>query len=270
MYGVAGQTLDYAPELSYRSFVPFVNVIFKRKDLRDATQESISARILHIDKEIPVDQIKTAEDNYNVFSLSYNYIDPDIIKEFRYNFSFEYAENFSKIATDLRFRSLASSDTQLDFRVFAGVFLHNESVGDYFSFGLDRANYLFQLNYFGRSEDSGIFSQQYIIAEGGFKSVLPTRFANQFMLSFNSSIGLWRWVEFYNDVAFLKNRDNPIYFGYNNGIRLNFIHNILEVYFPLYSNNGWEISQEAYPQKIRFTLTGNISSIYNFFRRGFL
>jgi hypothetical protein len=271
MYGVAGQTLDYAPDLSYRSFVPFVNVIFKRKDLRDATQESISAKLLHIDKEIPFDQIKTDEDNYSVFSLSYNYINPDIIEEFRYNFSFEYAENFSKIATDLRFRSLSTSNTQLDFRVFAGVFLHNESVGDYFSFGLDRANdYLFQLNYFGRSEDSGPFSQQYIIAEGGFKSVLPTRFANQYMLSFNSSIGLWRWVEFYNDVAFLKNRNNPIYFGYNNGIRLNFIHNILEVYFPLYSNNGWEVSQEAYPEQIRFTLTGNISSIFNFFRRGFL
>lgn len=271
MYGVAGQTLDYAPELSYRSFVPFVNIIFKRKDLRDATQESITAKLLHINKEIPIDQIKSDEDNYDVFSLSYNYINPDIIKEFRYNFSFEYAKNFSKLATDLRFRSLTTSDTQLDFRIFVGAFLHNDSVGDYFSFGLDRANdYLFQLNYFGRSESSGIFSQQYIIAEGGFKSVLPTRFANQYMMSFNASIGIWRWVEFYNDVAFLKNRDNPIYFGYNNGIRLNFIHNILEVYFPLYSNNGWEISQEAYPQNIRFTLTGNISSIYNFFRRGFL
>ena len=136
---------------------------------------------------------------------------------------------------------------------------------------MDRANdYLFQLNYYGRSEDSGIFSQQYIIAEGGFKSVLPTRFADQYMLAFNSSIGLWRWVEIYNDVAFLKNRNNPLYFAYNNGIRFNFIHNIFEIYFPLYSNNGWEISQRAYAEKIRFTLTGNINAIYNFFRRGFL
>ena len=152
-----------------------------------------------------------------------------------------------------------------------GAFLKNRSVGDYFSFGLDRANdYLFQLNYFGRSEDSGIFSQQFIIAEGGFKSVLPVRFANQYMMAFNSSFGIWRWVEFYNDVAFLKNRDNSLYFGYNNGIRLNFIHNILEVYFPIYSNNGWEVGQEAYPQKIRFTLSANVNQIYNFFRRGFL
>jgi hypothetical protein len=271
VYGVAGGTSDYAPNLSYRSFVPFVNLIFKRKDLRDATQESISARILHINKEIPFGQIESPEDNYNVFSLQYNYMDPDIIQEFRYNFSLEVAENFSKVAADIRYRSLSTSDTQLDFRLYAGSFLSNSSTGNYFSFGLDRANdYLFQLNYFGRSEQSGIFSQQYIIAEGGFKSVLPTRFADQYMVSLNSSFGLWRWVEFYNDVAFLKNKNIPVYFAYNNGIRFNFVHNIFEVYFPLYSNNGWEIGQEAYAEKIRFTFTGDLRSIFNFFRRGFL
>jgi hypothetical protein len=271
MYGVSGVTLDYAPELSYRAFVPFVNVIFKRKSLRDATSESLSAKMVHIDKEIAPTAIKTDQDNYSIFSFSYNFVNPDIIKEFRYNFSLEAAQKFSKLAVDLRFRSLSTSDTQLDFRFFAGAFLNNKTEGNYFSFGLDRANdYLFQLNYFGRSEDTGFFSKQFIIAEGGFKSVLPVRYANQYMFAFNSSFGLWRWMEFYNDVAFLKNKDNPIYFGYNNGIRFNFIHNILEVYFPLYSNNGWEISQASYPQKIRFTLTADVNSIYNFFRRGFL
>ena len=271
MYGVFGQTLDYAPNLSYSSLVPFANIIFKRKSLRDATTQSISAKLVHINKEIAATDVRTDQDNYGVFSLSYNYINPDIIKEFRYNFSLEVAEKFSKAAVDLRFRSLSTSDTQLDFRFFAGAFLSNKTAGNYFSFGLDRANdYLFQLKYFGRSEDSGFFSQQYIIAEGGFKSVLPTRFANQYMFAFNSSFGLWRWIELYNDVAFLKNKNNPLYFGYNNGIRFNFIHNILEVYFPLYSNNGWEMSQKRYPQKIRFTLTADINSIYNFFRRGLL
>jgi hypothetical protein len=271
MYGVSAGTLDYAPELSYTSFVPFVNISFKRKSLRDATSESISAKMVHIDKEIAPTEIKTDQDNYSIFSISYNYVNPDIIKEFRYNFSLEAGEKFSKLAVDLRFRSLSTTDTQLDFRFFGGAFLNNKTEGDYFSFGLDRSNdYLFQLNYLGRSESTGFFSQQFIIAEGGFKSILPTRFANQYMFAFNSSFGLWRWIEYYNDVAFLKNRNNPIYFGYNNGIRFNFVHNIFEVYFPLYSNNGWEVSQGAYPQKIRFTLTGNINSIYNFFRRGFL
>lgn len=271
LYGVSGSTSDYAPNLSYLSIVPYVNLIFKRKNLRDATHESIQAKLVHIDKEIPLQQTRTDEDSYSVFSLSYNYVNPDIIKEFRYKFSLEVAQNFSKLAADVRFRSLSTSNTQLDFRIFAGAFLHNATKSNYFSFGLDRANdYLFQLNYFGRSESSGFFSQQFIIAEGGFKSVLPTRFANQYMLAFNSSFGLWRWVEFYNDVAFLKNKTNPIYFGYNNGIRFNFVHHIFEVYFPLYSNNGWEISQPSYAEKIRFTITADLGSIYNFFRRGLL
>ena len=269
-YGIAGNTLQYAPELSYNSLMPYVNIQFKRKSLRDATSKFIKAKIVHINKEVSPLATKTEQDNYNVLSLSYNYINPNIIEETRYKFSTEFAENFSKVSADFRYRKLTSKNTQLDFRVFAGAFIHNNSEGDYFSFGLDRANdYLFELNYYGRSEDSGIFSQQYIITEGGFKSVLPTRFANQYMLSLNSSIGLWRWMEFYNDIAFLKNKNERLFFGYENGIRFNFVHNIFEVYFPLYSNNGWEVSQKGYPQKIRFTFTGNIDKIYNFLRRGF-
>ncbi|MFQ3181526.1 MAG: hypothetical protein ACI9Z4_001124 [Polaribacter sp.] len=269
-YGIAGNTLQYAPDLSYSSLIPFVNIQFKRKSLRDATSEFISAKVVHIDKEILPLAIKTEQDNYSVFNLSYNYINPNIIEETRYSFSTEIANNFSKVSADFRYRKLTSTNTQLDFRVFAGAFIHNDSEGNYFSFGLDRANdYLFELNYYGRSEDSGIFSQQYIITEGGFKSVLPTRFANQYMLSINTSIGLWRWMELYNDVAFLKNKNERLFFGYENGVRFNFVHNIFEIYFPLYSNNGWEVSQQAYPQKIRFTFTGNVDRIYNFIRRGF-
>jgi len=270
-YGLAGGTSDYAPNLSYKSLTPYVDITFKRKTLRDISSEYLRAKLIHIDKEIAPDAIRTDQDNYSVLSLSYNYSNPDIIKEFRYSFSTEFAKKFSKATLDLRFRTLTTTDTQLDFRFFAGVFFNNKTEGDYFSFGLDRSNdYLFQLNYLGRSESSGFFSQQYIINEGGFKSVLPTRFANQFMVSNNSSIGLWRWIEVYNDVAFLKNKNQPLYFAYENGIRFNFVHEIFEIYFPLYSNNGWEISQNAYPEKIRFSLSADVKSIYNFFKRGFL
>ena len=270
-YGLEGITSDYAPNLSYNSFIPYVNIFFKRKTLRDATSESFRAKLIHINKEVAANTIQTAQDNYSVVSLSYNYTNPNIIKEFRYRFGAEFGKKFSKAQVDLRFRKLTSSNTQLDFRLFAGTFLNNETSGDYLSFGLDRSNdYLFELNYLGRSESTGLFSQQYIITEGGFKSVLPTRFANQFMISTNSSIGLWRWVEFYNDVAFLKNKSKPVYFGYENGIRFNFVHQIFEIYFPIYSNNGWELSQTAYAQKIRFSLSADMRSIYNFFRRGFL
>ena len=271
VYGLFGSTQHYTDNLSYNSFIPYVNLIFKRKSLRDVSSESISAKLLTIQREMQPNQPTKEQDSYSVFILSYRYSNPDIINDFRYRISGQAAKDFSKISLDLRYRKLTSKETQLDFRVFAGVFLNNKTTGDYFSFGLDRANdYLFELNYYGRSESSGIFSQQFIINEGGFKSVLPTRFANQYLVSTNSSIGLWKWAEAYNGVAFLKNRGESVYFAYENGIRFNFIHNLLELYFPVYSNNGWEVSQNAYIEKVRFTLSTDFQSIYNFFRRGFL
>ncbi len=270
-YGVSASNYHFAPQRSYNIVLPYVSFLFKRKSLRDAGEKYIMAKLVHIDKEPAPNTTQKEEDNYNVFNLKYIHTNPNIIKGTSYKFSANIASNFTKLSTDIRFRSLTSTNRQLDFRFFGGIFLNNKTTGNYFSFGLDRpSDYLFEQNYFGRSESSGIFSQQFIINDGGFKSVLPTRFANQFMFSINASIGLWKWAEYYNDVAFLKNKGNAMYFAYENGVRFNFVHNILELYFPMYSNLGWEVTQEAYASKIRFVLTIKPSAIYNFFRRGFL
>ena len=270
-YGIAASNYHYAPSLSYNRLVPFVSLSFKRKSLRDIGGNSITAKLLNINKEVKLGVFKKEEDKYSVLNLKYNYTKLTVIKGLQLKISTDFTSDFTKFSTDFRFRKLTGKNRQLDFRFFGGFFLNNHTKGDYFSFGLDRASdYLFEQGYFGRSEDSGVFSQQIIISDGGFKSKLPTRFANQFITSFNSSVGLWKWIEFYADVAFLKNKGKNIYFAYENGIRFNFIHNIFEFYFPLHSNLGWEISQRAYPTKIRFVLTANISSFYNFFRRGFL
>ena len=271
IYGVSASNFHYAPELSYGIFAPYISTIFRRKSLRAVGGSSLTIKYLNIDKETEPNTPAREQDVYNVLNIKYINSKPNIIEGVYYKINTDISSNFTKLSIDIRYRKLTATNRQLDFRFFGGFFLNNQTTGDYFSFGLDRpSDYLFEQNYFGRSESSGIFSQQVIIEDGGFKSVLPTRFANEYMASFNSSIGLWNWLEYYNDVAFLKNTGQDVYFAYENGIRFNFIHNILEIYFPMYSNNGWEITQQAYPSKIRFVLTARPSAIYNFFRRGFL
>lgn len=271
IYSISGSNLHYAEDLSYNTFNQNVTVQFRRKSLRDVGGSFLSARLLNINRELPLGTSRTDSDKYSIFKLQYFYNKPDIIQELQYSIGTEIGSQYSKTIGELRFRKLTAKNRQLDFRVFAGSFIQNKTESDFFSFGLDRANdYLFELNYIGRSESSGIFSQQFILAEGGFKSVLEQRFANQFLVSFNSSIGLWRWLELYNDVAFLKNRGRNVFFGYENGIRLNFIDSIFEIYFPLYSNNGWELNKRAYSNSIRFVIQANPRAIFNFFRRGFL
>ena len=271
-FGLSGSHFNYDKDLVYRKISPYAVLNFKRKSLRDVGGSALVLSMTSVDREVdPNDLNPNSEANkYNVVRLRYLYSKPEIIQDFSYATNLEFESDFTKLSLDLRYRRLTDSNRQFDFRVFAGAFLNNKTTSDFFSYGLSKqSDYLFRLNYFGRSEDTGFFSQQYITNEGGFKSHLEQNFANQWMTTFNSSVGLWRWIEVYNDVGFMKNKNSPVFFAYENGIRLNFIQNILEVYFPAYSNNGWEISQVNYASKIRFVLTINPSKIINFVKRGF-
>jgi len=187
-----------------------------------------------------------------------------------YAFDLQLANSFSKLAIDFRYRKLTDTDRQYDFRAYFGTFLNNRTNTDFFSFSLDRpSDYLFDYEFLGRSEESGFFSQQIIIAEGGFKSMFDNPYANQWMFTLNGSIGIWRWVEAYADAGFYKNKTFDPKFRYDSGIRFNFIHNFLEVYFPIQSSLGFEPTQSAYGSKIRFVLTIDPKRIINFVRRGF-
>ena len=269
--GVAGSNFNYAPDLSYNSFSASTSVLFKRKNLRDVTARGISASFIAIDKEIDPNQIAHPETNkYNVLSLGYGYSRPGILTDLRYRANLQLADKFSKISATARYRKLTNTNTQFDVRWFGGIFLRNNTDTDYFSFALDRpTDYLFQYEYLGRSEDTGFFSQQVIINEGGFKSQLEVPFANQWLTSLNMSVGLWRWAEIYGDIGLLKNKGMNPYFAYDSGVRFNFIQDILEVYFPVHSNLGWEIAEPRYIEKIRFVLVIRPKRIFNFIRRGF-
>ena len=152
--------------------------------------------------------------------------------------------------------------------MYAGTFLYNTTNSDYFSFGLDRpTDYLFDYNLFGRSESTGFFSQQYVIAEGGFKSQLEPAYANQWITTLNASYAIWNWVELYGDIGFLKNKHQSEFFAYDSGVRLNLVPDYFELYFPVYSNNGWEISQPKYNEKIRFIITFSPKTLVTLFTR---
>lgn len=271
MAGISGSNFQYAEDLSYTTLTPFALLEFKRKSLRDVSSSAISASYTLVDREKSPTQIQHIETNkYNVFNFSYGYAKPNIIEDIRFSGGIQVADKFSKISATGHYRLLTDTNRQFDFRIFAGAFLSNKTETDFFSFALDRpSDYLFQYEYLGRSETTGIMSQQVIINEGGFKSKLPVAYANQWLTTVNTSVGLWRWFELYNDIGFVKNKNEKVYFAYENGVRLNFINDILEVYFPFYSNLGWELSQPHYSTKIRFVLVISPKKIYNFAKRGF-
>ncbi len=271
-YGIRGSNFHYAPELEYNTFSPFVSFQFRRNSLRENGLQLLIARMISVNKEILASKPKEDSDKYNIINLRYIHSKFSAINRTLYAVNAEFNSNFSKISTDIRYRRFFSTDQSFDIRFFGGYFLSNKTEGDYFSFGLNRgSDYLFEQNLFGRSENEGIFSQQFIIGQGGFKSKFSEpQFSNQLITSLNTSVSVWKWAEVYNDFAMLKNKNTSPKFFYENGIRLNLVPNIFEFYFPIYTNEGFEVTKEAYPTKIRFIITTNIDRIYNFLRRGLL
>jgi len=268
--GITYSRYNYAPDLSYQRTSPFISIDFKRKSLRDVGGKYISARYLNIKKEIAQDSVALESDNYAVLNIRLGKYKPEIIHNISYNTDLQISKKFSKLAFVLQYRKLRKNNTQIDLRVFAGSFIHNKTTSTFFDFSLNRpSDYLFDYNYFGRSEDTGFLSQQIIISEGGFKSFFKQNTANQWMISSNNSIGIWRWIELYGDIGVYKNKDFNPQFKYDSGIRLNFIQHFFEVYFPIQSSNGLEINHPKYAEKIRFVATLSIGKIYNFIKRGF-
>ncbi|PVW15787.1 gluzincin family metallopeptidase [Marixanthomonas spongiae] len=268
-YGFSGSYFSYDRDLFYRRFTPFMTFAFRNKDLRDNEKQFINLRSVNVIRdENPNDP--NQDPNYSVFNLQYVYSNPNLINYFKGVMDYEISAKFSKISTTLEYRKLFLNNRQLNLRFFAGAFLFNDTREDedFFSFALDRpTDYLFDYNYYGRSEQSGLFSQQLIVAEGGFKSQLTPKYANSWITTVNASTNIWKWIYAYGDAGLIHNTDKGTQGVFDTGIRLSLVADYFELYFPLYSNLGWEPGLENYDQRIRFIVTLDLRTLLGLFTR---
>ena len=120
----------------------------------------------------------------------------------------------------------------------------------------DQVNdYLFQYDLYGRSEREGFFSQQYIKAEGGLRTTGRLTSANQWIITAQSSTTLWRWIEAYAEIGWIKSKLQNPETHWGTGITFNLIPDFFEVHFPIYNATGTVVSNNAYPKYIRFQLS---------------
>lgn len=271
-YGFVGGTSSYAPNLLFRKITPFITFSFRdHTNYRSNKFQALNFRYIDITRDDDINNISdNAEPDYKIFNARYINTNPGLINYYKWFTDFQISKDFGKLSFNYEYRKLYESNRQLNIRFFTGVFLYNNNPTNtnYFSFALDRpTDYLFEYNYLGRSESSGIFSQQLIIAEGGFKSKLETPFSNQWISTFNLSTTLWKYIQAYGDVGLVKNKYQKAKFVYDSGIRLNLVTDYFEVYFPIYSNLGWEIGNPNYDQRIRFIFTVDPEALLGLFRR---
>ncbi|MEE9364321.1 MAG: metalloprotease [Cellulophaga sp.] len=272
-YSLRASTFHFQTNSRYTKITPSVSFGWRPKNnLISNKRKFLSLRYVNVLRQFNENLgglKETSDPDYSVLNARFVSVNNGIINHFSWYVDAQHSSDFTKLAVTLEYRKLFESNRQFNVRFFAGKFLRNKITNsDFFSFALDRpTDYLFDYNFLGRSEGSGLYSQQIIIAEGGFKSKLPNAFANDWMATVNTSLNIWRWVEFYSDFGFIKSRRQRQQLVYDSGIRLNLVTDYFELYFPLYSNNGWEVSQPNYEEKIRFVVTLSPKTLLGLFKR---
>lgn len=269
-YVFGGSTSHFQVNSRYTTLTPAVSFGWRPDNLISNRRQSLLLRyrsvFRNIDESI-ADQLDT-EPDYGVLNLRFIDVDNDILNYTSWFLDAQHSSDFTKLAFELEYRKLFESNRQFNFRLYAGKFLRNNTDSDFFSFALDRpTDYMFDLNYLGRSESSGIYSQQIIIAEGGFKSKLENPFANDWIVTTNASTNIWRWIEAYGDLGYIRSKGENARFVYDSGVRLNLVTDYFELYFPVYSNRGWEIAERDYGERIRFVVTISPKTLIGLFTR---
>jgi hypothetical protein len=267
-YIASGSQFHYAENASYTNFRPTVQLFFRDKNFRTNKNEYVQLKQLYINREKSNLVLDNNTDNYSVFNAKYGNFQSEATKSYSLQTDIQVANSFGKIATEVHYQKLFDNNRRLSLRLYLGTFLYRSTASEYFSFGLDRpTDYMFEHSLLGRSESTGIYSQQYVYAEGGFKSKLATRYANQWMTTFNGSFNVWNWIEVYGDLGLLKNKETSTQFVYDSGMHLNLVPGYFELFLPVYSSNGYELNSSNYGEKIRFVITLSPQTLVSLFTR---
>jgi hypothetical protein len=106
------------------------------------------------------------------------------------------------------------------------------------------------------------------MSEGGFKSKFLNPLANDYIVSSNLGIGLWKWVELYADLGISKNIGSLPRGYYDSGLRLNLLPDFLEIFLPIQSSeNQIEFNNRNYLSSLRFVIALEPKTLLGLFNR---
>lgn len=267
-YAISASMRNYTFDAKFIRFSPSYTAIWRPDNFRENHSRVFSTRLLVLHREDSNFEVLESENSaYTVLNVRYADSKTELTSRKHWRYDLQLASKFGKLNAEFEFRHMFTDQRLLSFRVFAGAFLYNKTTTDFFSYGISRpTNYLFDYNLLATSETSGFLSQQFILAEGGFKSFMNQNFVNRWLVTSNFSYAIWRWFEVYGDVGLYETSTQKPTFIYDSGLRVNLVPDYFEVYFPLYANNRWEVDNN-YSEKIRFVVTLNLNRLTSLFTR---
>ncbi len=269
-FGLYGQYYHYAENLAYTRLSPTLTFYFQKQHPRSPWNSELRLRGVSVNREKPsaLSEIspQTTIPNYTIVDAQIKAEKGTLLNPFIFKGDVQFGEDFSKISVDFKQRWRLTKNHLLTLRFFSGVLLefNDNDIDPYFEYGLSGTNdYLFDYYFIGRSETTGIWSQQMFTTDGGFKSQTNT-FGKQ-LVSGNINIPFYRFFGAFADAGYFFDYDE---LAWDYGIYLEFIPDFIEIYFPIQNNQSNIIAEPNYHENIRFVLNLKFDEIINRIRRG--
>ncbi len=265
---------------NYSKLEPGVDFTFRKKHPRSKVVHSIGLRSINIwqDEIVPG---QTSE-NYNSEIVStylnfneikYSMFDSRLLDPYGFNITLENGSEHLKLSGELNYRfSYAKSKKGIDLRVFAGGFLLNKSDVRNYNFRMSgwqgHQDYLYDELYFGRSDDHGLWDNQFVVRDGGFKIPTFVGQSNQWIAAVNVSadlpipipVSVFFDIGTYEGInTVFEDLDNVVM--YDAGICITPLKNVFEIYIPLFYSKdidkNLETNDYKFIDKVRFVFNLN-------------
>ena len=280
---VYGRYYHYDTDLAYWRLSPTVNFQFRRSHPRSEDQHGVRIRLVHLDRETRPGQNPSLTDvnraAYTVFDARYKWENVNILQPFNLVADYQLADGFSKISLEADFRKMLFNRQWAALRVFGGAFISNKNPDQntYYNFGLSgTTDYLFDYYLIGRSDETGVWSRQFFVSDGGMKSFasqqgdqLTNLFSSTWLVGMNLNIPIWSVFGVFSDLGFVPQPNGQVNAVADFGIRIAIVPDFVEAYFPL-AHSEYDVlnGPSPYWKGVRFVLNLQSDAIINRWRRG--
>lgn len=258
---------------NYIKIAPSLSFEFQNKNRNSHVKHSVSYRHNFIQTEelrFSTSSVISSETYYykqkvnkQVMALVYDLKDTRMLNPYHLNAYIHYNNYMAKAGVSFKQNFTISKTKNIEVRFFAGTFLQGTDLqkGAY-RFRMSGFNgnqdYLFDSNYLGRNEQTGLAFSQFTEADGNFKIWTPLGQSNTYLITANiKSPAIWKTpIKVFLDLGTAdKNSLNKEKVLWATGINYTLINDFVEIYLPVF-----------YSKDIKETLTLNHVSFWNTIR----
>ncbi|CAN5199320.1 hypothetical protein BH09BAC5_BH09BAC5_12280 [soil metagenome] len=271
--------------LAWTKVAPEINFEFKKPYARSPISQSVRLRAIYL----KTDYISASSNGPNSSTIEFPYQERTFyeaeysfknnrhINAYDFGLNFQSGDFMNKLSMNADYHININAKKTIDFRLFAGTFIGTNSTNGDYRFrmsgwspkGFSNQDYLFDNVFIGRSEQTGSWSQQFAVEDGGFKVYSAAGQSNKWLTALNVDIPfpsknkLLGAIHFYGDVgAYNTTGLGSTAIMYDAGIHIAVLgKGLCDVYFPLLFSSDIKDYNSAndikFQQMIRFTLNLN-------------